>query len=138
MEELIRECEREEEEELQAFRYELEHFKKAKQFENEEKIQEFRIKLQEEHKKAIHELIKEYDIIYEKYRNLKNQEYESYLWEAERKSKEEYLRSLKALEKKFSTEEEIAIIQNSESSNSGFEGEAMSKMNTMLESLSWE
>jgi hypothetical protein len=32
MEELIKECEKEEEEELQAFRYELEHFKKAKNF----------------------------------------------------------------------------------------------------------
>lgn len=34
MEELIKECEREEEEELQAFRYELQHLKKARQFEN--------------------------------------------------------------------------------------------------------
>ena len=34
MEELIGECEREEEEELQAFRCELQHLKKARQFEN--------------------------------------------------------------------------------------------------------
>jgi hypothetical protein len=46
------------------------------------------MQMQEEHKKAINQLINEYDVIYEKYRNLKNQEYESYLWEAERKSKE--------------------------------------------------
>ncbi len=32
MEELIKECEKEEEEELKAFHYEFEHFKKAKKF----------------------------------------------------------------------------------------------------------
>lgn len=32
IEELIQECEREEKEELEAFRYELEHLKKAKEY----------------------------------------------------------------------------------------------------------
>lgn len=73
MEELIKECEREEEEELQAFRYELQHLKKARKFENEEKLQEFRCQLEEEHRRAIAQLLREYSTIFEKYRNLKNQ-----------------------------------------------------------------
>ena len=42
IEELIRECEREEREELEAFGYELEHLRRAKQFEKEEKLEELR------------------------------------------------------------------------------------------------
>ena len=138
MEELIKDCEREEEEELQAFRCELQHLKKAKQFENEEKLQEFRFQLEEEHKRAIAQLLQEYSNVFEKYRCLKHQEYESYLWEAERKSKEEYLRSLKALEKKFSTEEEIAVIQNAEEGGGVLERESLAQMGSALEQLGWE
>ena len=45
------------------------------------------MKLQQEHKKAINSLNRQYDNIIQKYKNAKNQQYESFIWEAERKSK---------------------------------------------------
>ena len=46
MEELVLECQQEEKDELETFRYELEHLRKAKEFEKDEKIEELKAELQ--------------------------------------------------------------------------------------------
>lgn len=73
----------------------------------------------------------------QKYRSLKEQEQQSYLWEAERRAKEEYLRSLRTLEKQFTAEEEIALLQQP-GQGDGVEGEAGERMQAMLDNLGWE
>jgi hypothetical protein len=66
----------------------------------------------------------------------KEQEYQAYIWEAERKSKEEYLRSLKAVEQQFAAEEEMALLQGSTRAGYG-EKERVEGAERALNELEW-
>lgn len=67
LDELIKECQKEEKEELEQFKYELEQLKIAKMYEKEENLEDFKRKANEEHKKMIAKVAKEYEEIYLKY-----------------------------------------------------------------------
>ena len=122
---------------MQAFRYELEHIKRAKQFELEEKLQDYRARLAEEQRKSLEKVTAEYQQVLSKYSSVKEQECQSFLWEAERKSKEEYLRSLKALEQKFAAEEEMALLAGTKGGDFG-ERERVEGAERLLGELEWE